>query len=215
MNNEDLLKRAKHYTDALSSGINPITGETLADDCEIAAENFYRCFAYISTVLEKEIIRAECDVEQRSKRAEFYLSPENMEKVLITDDHVGINTVAARINDVIDRESMKGVSGGKLAECLVALGYLKLETLPNGNTVRVASDKGILEGIETQHRTDTVGKAYMQNVYSRRMQEYLVRNINDIMKNTAPKRDKMPRFVYESETRPSYDIPDDEDYYGI
>lgn len=214
VNEVDVLKRAKHYMDSLSSGLNPITGEPLAYDCEIAADNFYKCFAYISEVLEKEINKSLHPDEPKIKRADFYLSDEAKEKVVISDDHVGINTVAARINDVIDRDAMKGVSGGKLAECLVSMGYLRLDTLPNGNTVRVASDKGSLAGIETQHRTDTVGKAYMQNVYSRKMQEFLVKNINDIMKHSAPKREK-PRFVYETDASRNYEIPDDEDYYGI
>lgn len=214
VNEIDVLKRAKYYMDSLSSGTNPITGEPLAYDCEIAADNFYKCFAYISEVLEKEINKSAHTDESRGKREEFYLSDEDMEKVLITDDHVGINTVAARINDVIDRDVMKGVSGGKLAECLVSMGYLKLDTLPNGNTVRVASDMGVLAGIETQNRTDTVGKAYMQNVYSKQMQEFLVKNINEIMKHSVPKREK-PRFVYETDASKNYELPDDEDYYGI
>ncbi len=214
VNNIDILKRAKHYTDALSSGMNPITGEPLREDCEIAAENYYKCFAFISSVLEKEINGASRESGHRGKRTDFFLSEEAASRVLITDGHVGINTVAARINDVIDRDSMKGVSGGKLAECLVELGYLKLQTLPNGNAVRVPTDKGVLAGIETQHRTDSVGKAYMQNVYSKEMQEYLVKNINDMMKHSLPKREK-PRFVYESDAKRDYELPDDEDYYGI
>ncbi len=218
MKSTDLLKRAKHYTDALSNGINPITGEMLSPDCELAADNFYKCFAYISTVLEEKL-EAETRAQRRTdatagRRTDFFLSEADAKRVLISDEHVGINTVAARINDVIDRDVMKGVSGGKLAECLVSMGYLMLETLPNGNTIRVASEKGTLAGIETQRRTDTVGKEYMQNVYSREMQEYLVKNINEIMKHSAPKRER-PRFVYESAQRLSYDPNDEEDYYGI
>lgn len=214
MNEVDVLKRAKHYMDSLSSGINPITSEPLADDCEIAADNFYKCFAYISEVLGKEIKQNSHTDEARAKREEFRLSEDDMNKVVITDDYVGINTVAARINDVIDRDAMKGVSGGKLAECLVSMGYLKLETLPNGNTVRVAADKGVHAGIITKNRTDTVGKAYLQNVYNREMQTFLVRNINDIMKHSVPKREKM-QFVYETGANKNHDIPDDEDCYGI
>lgn len=214
VNEVDILKRAKHYMDSLSSGTNPITGEPLAYDCEIAADNYYKCFAYISDVLEKEINKTLRSNETKVKRREFYLSDEDKARVAISDDSVGINTVAARINDVIDRDVMKGVSGGKLAECLVSMGYLRLDTLPNGNTVRVASEKGIIAGIETQNRTDTVGKEYMQNVYSRRMQEFLVQNINDMMKLSAPKREKT-RFVYETDASRNYEIPDEDDYYGI
>lgn len=214
MNEIDVLKRAKHYMDALSSGVNPVTGEPLAEDCELRSDNFYKCFSYVSGILEKELGKSISADELRSKRADFYLSEEDRAKVTVSDDHVGINTVAARINDVIDRDRMKGVSGGKLAECLVSMGYLRLETLSNGNVVRVATEKGTTAGIETQNRTDTVGKAYLQNVYSTEMQRFLIDNINDIMRYSPPKKERT-RFVYESGAAKNYELPDDDDYYGI
>lgn len=214
MNEIDALKQAKHYMDALSSGINPVTGEMLAEDCELRSDNFYKCFSYVSGILEKEIGKSISADELRAKRVDFYLSEEDRAKVTVSDDHVGINTVAARINDVIDRDQMKGVSGGKLAECLVSMGYLRLETLSNGNIVRIATEKGVLAGIETQNRTDTVGKAYLQNVYSKEMQRFLIDNINDIMRHSPPKKERT-RFVYESGAMKNYELPDDDDYYGI
>lgn len=214
MNEIDVLKQAKYYMDALSSGINPKTGEPLAENCELRSDDFYKCFSYVSEILEKEIGKSILADELRMKRTEFYLSEEDRAKVTVSDDHVGINTVAARINDVIDRDRMKGVSGGKLAECLVSMGYLRLETLSNGNVVRIATDKGMRAGIETQNRTDTVGKAYLQNVYSKEMQRFLIDNINDIMRCSPTKKERT-RFVYESGATKNYELPDDDDYYGI
>ncbi len=214
VNEIEVLKQTKRYMDALSHGKNPVTGEPLAIDCELASEDFYKCFAYASELLAKEAKKLTYTDETKQKRAEFYLSEDDMEKVTVTDDYVGINTVAARINDVIDRDRMKGVSGGKLAECLVSMGYLKLETISNGNVVRIATEKGKLAGILTQHRTDSVGKVYLQNVYNLEMQKFLIANINDIIKHSQPRREKT-RFVYESGSSKNYDISDDEDYYGI
>ncbi len=211
MNETDILKRAKFYMDSLADGVNPLTGEELDEDCEIAKDSFYRCFDYISGVLGKIIEEKSRPAERHGGRANFYLSPEAAKKVLVSAEAVGINTVAARINEIIDQSKMKGVSGGKLAECLLELGYLETEISPDGGRIRRATPKGVLAGIETIERTDSVGKSYRQNVYSAEMQRYLIHNINDIIAHES-KQDIRPSC----RTVEADDAADmDEDIYDI
>lgn len=192
INEVDILRRAKYYMDCLSNGINPLSGEELMPDCEVKGESFEKCFSYISGVLGGEIERRQRRVvgEARARRQKFYLSDENMSKVIVTDEPVGINTIAARINEVIDQSAMRGVSGGKLAECLVGMGYLTVEESVDGGHVRCATEKGIAAGIETVRKTDSVGKVYRQNVYSAEMQRYLINNINEIIGQSAHEDEK-------------------------
>ncbi len=183
INEVDILRRAKYYMDCLSNGINPLSGEELMPDCEITGESFEKCFSYISGVLGSEIERRQRRSvgEARSRRQKFYLSDDDKQRVTVTDEPVGINTVAARINEIIDQSVMRGVSGGKLAECLVRMGYLTVEESVGGGHIRCATEKGIAAGIETVRKTDSVGKVYRQNVYSAEMQHYLINNINEII----------------------------------
>ncbi len=216
MNETDVLKRAKFYMDSLAEGKNPLTGEELSEDCEIAKESFYKCFDYISGVLSRVIEEKSQPSERRGGRASFYLSPEDMERVQVSSEPVGINTVAARINEIIDQSRMKGVSGGKLAECLLELGYLETEISSDGGRIRRATAKGIMAGIETVEKTDSVGKSYRQNVYSLEMQRFLINNINDIISH-EPKQEARP--VAHAADPAEADLPDgadaDDDIYDI
>lgn len=187
MNDIDLLRRAKYYMDRMSLGENPVTDLPFGADSEINGENFRRCFKYISSVLDEEIEKRSGKSKSakyafRENRSDFYLSDEVKRTVHISSDPVGINTVAARINDVIDQNSMKGVSGGKLAECLVKMGFLQIEENADGGRIRTATLKGTAAGIVTIDKTDSVGKAYRQNLYSEEMQRFLIENINEIMR---------------------------------
>ncbi len=251
VNEIDVLKRAKYYMDCMAVGENPLTGEEFGEDNEITSESFKKCFSYISGILDSEISRQKrskdrsyrdgCgeyrdpyDVREfrdRPKRAMFFLSDAEKERVMISSDPVGINTVAARINDVIDQSKMKGVSGGKLAECLVEMGYLAVEEMPGGGRIRNATEKGALAGIETIDKTDSVGKAYKQNVYNTAMQRYLVENINEIVQTVACDRRtdcERPSETGDAESMPVRVFPmsycprqepdtdtDEEDLYGI
>lgn len=54
-----LLKHAQGYLEALSSGIDPLTGE-LVDDAEILCKpQIQRCLAYVASVLQKDIAQQE------------------------------------------------------------------------------------------------------------------------------------------------------------
>lgn len=224
MNELDLLRRAKYYMDRMSMGENPLTDEKFNPESEITGESFTRCFSYISGVLAEEIERrTECSrYVYKPNRKEFFLSPEEMQIVQISADSVGINTVAARINDVIDQNSMKGVSGGKLAECLVKMGYLRVEEMPGGGKVRIATELGAVSGITTIDKTDSVGKAYRQNVYSTEMQRFLIENINDIMahakSDSQPCHDTYGEYICRQNGDGADESADgelaDDDFYG-
>ena len=187
MNEIDLLSRAKYYMDCLSTKVNPLNGEPLTDFNELDDERFTKCFAYISGILARQISHSRDRLPRDSGglkkqyRANLALSDEQKARVVISSEPVGINTIAAHINDVINQEQMRGVSGGKLAECLVRMGYLSIVETRDGGHIRVATPEGSAAGITTLDRTDAVGRAYQQNVYNSDMQRYLIDNIERII----------------------------------
>lgn len=225
MNDIDLLRRAKYYMDRMSLGENPVTELPFGADSEINGENFRRCFKYISSVLNEEITRR----TERSKptkyafrenRSDFYLSDDMKRTVHISSDPVGINTVAARINDVIDQNSMKGVSGGKLAEFLVKMGFLQIEENADGGRIRTATLKGKAAGIVTTDKTDSVGKAYRQNLYSEEMQRLLIENINEIMRYarsypTENENENKNKGSVEEKIKAEDLSNEEDDFYGL
>ncbi|MFY9380982.1 MAG: hypothetical protein WBI55_00345 [Eubacteriales bacterium] len=189
----ELLKRAKHYMDSLAAGVNPIDGAPLDSETILRDKRFIRCFSYISCVLNEKIMSygkrtslrptVRQITEQKKQKKRFYLTDEQKASIPITSGHVGINTIAARINDKIDQSVMWGVSGGKLAARLVSLGYLEVTVNEEGGHVRTATELGRASGITTLERTDAVGRYYQQNVYDERMQRFIIDNINELVNN--------------------------------
>lgn len=190
----ELLKRAKHYMDSLAAGVNPIDGTPLDSETILRDERFIRCFSYISGVLNEKIMSygkstlqrptARQIAEQKKQKKRFFLTDEQKASIPITPGPVGINTIAARINDKIDQSVMWGVSGGKLAARLVSLGYLEVTVNEEGGHVRTATELGRASGITTLERTDAVGRRYQQNVYDERMQRFIIDNINELVNDS-------------------------------
>lgn len=192
----ELLKRAKHYMDSLAAGVNPIDGTPLVGETILRDERFIRCFSYISGVLNEKIMSygkstlqrptARQIAEQKKQKKRFFLTDEQKASIPITPGPVGINTIAARINDKIDQSVMWGVSGGKLAARLVSMGYLEVTENEEGGRVRTATELGRASGITTLERTDAVGRHYQQNVYDERMQRFIIDNINELVNDGDP-----------------------------
>ncbi|MCD7746959.1 MAG: hypothetical protein LUI61_01240 [Firmicutes bacterium] len=187
MEENELLRRAKYYMDCLASGVNPITEKPFEDVKELDDPRFAKCFSFISGALWSKMSGFGGGSQRRSEREimpsreKFSLTEEQKASVTISDDYVGINTVAAHINEVIDQNRMYGVSGGKLAESLVALGFLSVTDAPDGSHIRTATEKGTVAGIMTVQHLDALGRDFRQNVYSPEMQRYIVDNIESII----------------------------------
>ncbi len=187
MEENELLRRAKYYMDCLASSINPITERPFEDVKELEDPRFIKCFSFISGALWDRMAGLESGTQRRGEREKvpsrekFSLTDEQKAMVKISDDYVGINTVAAHINEVIDQNRMYGVSGGKLAESLVGLGYLSIIDAPDGSHIRTATEKGTAAGIMTVERIDSLGRDFRQNVYSPEMQRFIVDKIESII----------------------------------
>ncbi len=175
-----LVKRAKLYSDAMSQGINPLNGDYVRDDDSLAQERIQHCMVFISQILENVITGGGA---VKKSKASFAITNEQKSRIEISDEPVGVNELARRINAVVDASSMRTVSGTKIASWMVKNGYLDLVTIDENKTIKIVNDKSPCFGISVRDKINLdTGDTYQQPVYNKSAQQYIVEHIEEINK---------------------------------
>lgn len=69
MTEKELLIHAKNYIDKLANGINPLTGEPVADDDIVNNVRISRCLFYVSSVLKSVIDKQQTTSSYKNKES--------------------------------------------------------------------------------------------------------------------------------------------------
>ncbi len=189
---EDLkaLKLARYYMSAMSDGINPLNGEYVAENDTIANERVQKCCAYMVDVVDKiienggymklEFIdKPRCT---RKQRDEFIRTSLNKSEIVLSNEPIGVNELARRINAVFGKDIRK-ISGAKIAAWLAEEDYLDVIKIGNGKKTRKILN-GLSEqvGLTSRERVNIeTGEVYNQILYTRKAQEFVVENIDKII----------------------------------
>lgn len=98
-------------------------------------------------------------------KAEFFLSPEQISNISISNTSITPKEFIKNINDSIDRKHMKVFSLTKLSNWLVKQGYLREEKRPAtiNRTVRLLSERSSEVGITQKVVIDTATGEVLQN----------------------------------------------------
>ena len=179
----DTLKRAKMYIDSLANGVDPVSGRPADDDSVINNIRVSRCLFYVSDVLEKVIANGgEVGVKKyHAMQKPFDLTDEQMQKVYISQEPVGISEFTRRIGAVLD-ENMKNIPMTHITSWLCENGYLR-EEIVNNQKRKVSTSKGQGIGISTVDSVSKMGVPYKKIVYSAEAQSFLLSNIMEIAEN--------------------------------
>ncbi len=189
-----MIQRAKSYMDMLSNGIDPISGESVHNDSTLQQERLKKCFGYVSEILE-ELIRTNGIVSLpstseslgytavKNKRA-FSLDMDQRRSIKIMNDPIIPMAFIKNVNAVIDTESTEKLTLKAVTDWLLKQGYIsetKAPTLVNKSvkTVSPMSERvGIVEHVTVDPKT---GEAKTQLLFSRKAQEYILDNIQNIL----------------------------------
>jgi phage antirepressor YoqD-like protein len=109
--------------DAMSQGVDPFTGDYVADGI-IADKKAQRCFEYISQVLDNVIKMGGFEAIHKLRHNQTYITREQFSRIRFSQEAIGISDLAERINEVMDLSVSDKVSGMKLANILCEMGYL-------------------------------------------------------------------------------------------
>ncbi len=170
-----LLKKSKLYLDALAQRIDPFTGE-YSEDTLLQNTKLQNCFDYVSEVLSEVIKKGGIKNIKRKKIGKLIITKEQSDKIVYSEEPIGINALAARINDVIDLNKSDKITGNKLANIIYELGYL---SQVEGTKKKCINEKSAEVGIRDIDREDYNGRKYKQIVYSIEAQKFVVENLLD------------------------------------
>ena len=176
----DKLKRAREYMQALSEGVDPLSGLEIPEDDVANQVRLCRCFAYVASVLEKVIQNGGAVGGGPRIVARLGLTEEQKQAVELSSRPIGITELAKRILSAAGVDRMRGVSGVHMAAWLLEKGFLEEEFDDEGELQRVPSETGTALGITKIMRETTYGVKPM-NLYSQEAQQFLLDNLDEIL----------------------------------
>lgn len=103
----------------------------------------------------------------------------------VSDEAVGVNVIAKRINNLILTNRRKRITGVKIGDWLLAEGYLCVKDSDDGKKDKIPTDYGIEKGIIVEERTVLSDGIQIQkydiNLYPKDLQQFIIDNIQKII----------------------------------
>ena len=162
---KDKLLRARSIINSIIEKQNPYTNEEIVDASFLNDPRMIRCFSYIVSVLTDNIEGNTSAGGKQKKRKSFYITEEELEKVVFPEGNIGINDFCRALNRVIDTTKLKGLNGAKLNKYLKSVGILKDIVDEEGHKRTAVKEESHKYGISTVRRNFS-GVEYDQIVYS-------------------------------------------------
>ena len=192
MDDIEIMKRAKQYIESLANGIDPLTGNEIADDDIVNNVRISRCLFYTAGVLQKvidnggEILR---ERQKRSGKADFALTDEQALALEPDEADLTVSKVADIINSKIDENVMRTLKAAVINRWLIQKGLLTEVTI-NGRQYKHATSAGESIGIKLIDRVSQTGIPYKQCVYSPEAQRFIFDNIDAITAFTTEEEEE-------------------------
>ncbi len=118
--------------------------------------------------------------KKRKEKLPFHLDEQLIAKVYVSEESVSIGELTRYINEQIDRDEMKCVTGITINIALAMMGYI--DTVEHdGRSMKIATEKGMALGITTVERDDIEGfRVYLQNLFNPAAQRWIIEHINEL-----------------------------------
>ena len=181
MTDLEIMQRAKMYMDKLAQGIDPISGEEVAEDSVLNQVRLARCFFYVSGVLQQVIDNGgQVGSKPKVKKNGFVLTPELLARLSPADRELRITEFVDMLALATGDENMKRPTTTAFTNWLLEKGFLEKRTNGEGKQQRVPTSAGQQLGISTQTRQGQYGE-YMAVYYSPEAQAFLIDHLEEIL----------------------------------
>jgi hypothetical protein len=174
------MEKAKTVLLKIAKGIDPLTGEAIAETNFLNDPRLIRCFYFITEVLD-DVIQGVYR-KTRSHLPDFIITPEQKQRVTFPEGKIGVNEFSRQINQSIDINTSKKLTGVELNKKLKKMGILAEKNLENGKTRTVTNSNSAKYGFEMENRKFN-GVEYEMVVINDQGKKYLLDNIETIMKS--------------------------------
>lgn len=170
------LGKAKAILEKMANGINPINGQPIQDESFLQDPRMIRCLFYVSNVLQL-VMDGKI---QRLRPTNFVITPEEKSRVKFPEYKIGVNEFSKCINEVIDPNKSKKLTGAELNKQLKKMGILSEIPTENGRVRTTINEKSKDYGIEIEIRTYK-DREYEMVVFNDAGKRFLLENIEYIM----------------------------------
>ena len=185
MTDLETMERAKNYMEKLANGINPLDGSAIPDEEVVNNVRLSRCFFYVADVLRQIIENGGIGTQgERSKRGmglkqPFELTVEDRNGFEFSEKPIPISEISRRINNLIDKETMRSLSYDIIREWLVHIEMLESVESEEGRPIIHPTQQGKKFGIILENRFGKNGP-YSVVVYNIDAQRFIVDNLDAI-----------------------------------
>lgn len=174
----DKLNRAKEYLEALAEGVDPLTGEEMAQDTVLNNVRLSRCFFYVADIL-RQVIDNGGTVSRPGSQRPFHITPEEISRVAISDNPVPVSIIVKAVNDAVADPGRKKLSVITVTNWLVKQGYLNEQETEPGKHRKALTQKSAMIGMTSEMRKGARG-AYEIMLYDSNAQRFLLDNMKNI-----------------------------------
>jgi len=183
MDDLELMKHAKDYIDRMANGINPLTGEFIAEDDFINNVRISRCLFYVSSVLDKVIqnggeVGKRTTIKNKKKNdlEPFTITPEQLALFQFSETPITVSEITKRINALIDTEKYKKLSRKLVFKMLEDAGLIICEEHESWKK-RYPTAEGEKIGISLAKNTSFSDKPVFYTVFDKNAQQFVLDNI--------------------------------------
>lgn len=185
-----VLRHAQDYLDALSRGIDPLTGEMIDPGEVVCQDRIRRCLVYVSEVLG-QVIENDGEIgrnrKKRSGRLPFAPNEAMQTEVTISDTPIPLNRIVQQINRYVEKGMYK-LRHRDVTAWLAANGILQAITDTDGTTRMHVTDLGKAMGIIEELRHNSARKVdYTVLLYDAEMQRFILGHLPEIAETIETK----------------------------
>lgn len=178
------LDIAIKYVQRIADGYNPVNNMVAKEDSVLNDPNVIRCMFFVKEILE-EVQRNNGVIGRRSEKPRKEPFPFEILKEFRYQEDKSIAHFLAQVQLPLEGRNIKKIVPQTITSWLKKAGYLTEEYSQEVDKLStVPTEKGKNLGIYTEVRTYP-GSTYLAVIYNRNAQEFLVKNLEGIVKGEA------------------------------
>ena len=208
MEEMDMVKRARQYLEALSTGMDPISKKQVPPGDTLLQPRLSRCFHYVSELLKgiekdpallKRLADARPSHETKGNEKAYPYgaasSARMQEENKLSapgsaenrkDGRLSLSKITENLRPLLGENPEMTLETSEITEWLLLSGYLCHITRETDGAHRIVpTEKGEKLGITRVERTRQDGKLYHFNLYSQAAQDFIRQHLEDILSQSS------------------------------
>lgn len=179
------LDTAITYVQRIAEGNNPVNNMPAENDAVLKNPNVIRCMFFVKEVLE-EVKRNNGFVGRRIRKNDRQEFPTEILDSFSYREDVAISKFVGQINELIDENIYQKLCYKQILKWLKLHGFLTEELSRDSNKkITLPTEKGVQLGIRAEERSSARDGDYKLLIYGKQAQEYIVRNMEAILKGES------------------------------